>query len=616
MENEKIDEIKRKFDEFLDEFVSSGQLRKIIEKSLNENPPVFKIKGKGEERAEEVIKRIESSNLTELIQEYLKAVEEVKRNRKLPPEDKLKKLIPPLHEIQRIFFPNYPKYYDVSGLVDIIPFADDGYIDLRKELSLEDLIPNYDKYSICDTVFDKTGLLDTQRRNISLSEKYEWYLVYCRKVKPISEPDFERIYDKEIAPEIKPAKNSPQLDSILENKLYPPLLHKSISEIWPGWLPTLNQKSIKSNDLLTQILVCYTIKRALNGDEKASKKLYELYVGVAQAIAIKIGMKFHVPREIKDIKQDAAILLRLLIGGFRPDYILEQLVKDESERTIMVFPKWVKGFYIYYLLEYVPERLRETLTRLKEIGRLIKFVDDFSSGAISTMDLIKQDEAAKEVIEKLQSSNIEDAVELLRGRIGVLGLEVVTLLNPYAPIQDGTVWKGTPKRLNRFNSYSFRPGQVKMGPKNNLTIWLLGTPAKPQYGKLYQLLRDKYKPVAVKRRKEESLESMIDEDREESFYSEDRKKALGMGEKDIKKYQDKSVNEIIQKEEIERLKKELIDLGASARNVEIYFRWKGDDKPTQSEIAKEYGLSMRQVGRICQQLKRLLPKVKHLFLEE
>lgn len=163
-----------------------------------------------------------------------------------------------------------------------------------------------------------------------------------------------------------------------------------------------------------------------------------------------------------------------------------------------------------------------------------------------------------------------------------------------------------------------------MGPRRNLTTWLFGykheitgATACPPSGKLYQLLRDKWRPLLEEKSKSKNFDFGDDfgedhEDHKETI--EDRKKALGI--EDLGAEENKLIDEITVEKKVKRLRKGLLDLGAPARNLEIYFRWKSDDRQTQSEIAKEYGLSLRQIGRICQQISRLLPKAKRLFLEE
>jgi len=513
MENEKLDEIiKKKKDEFL----SSETFHNKIKDYLDSNPPTFQVEAKGEEKADDLVKRIEASPLTELLQEYLDAVEEVKKKRKLSPENRLERLIPALSGIQKILFPNYPKYHQ---------FVDETYIDLRKELDLDNLTWRPKRYFIHQTTeIKKLGHLNTRHKNIALRDQ--------------------------------------SLSATL-----------SVSQIYKEFLPDLDQATMKSKDLLTQVLVCYTIKRALNGDEEAIERLYGLYEKAAENLAVRTARQFHLSSMKEEAKQDARALLRILIGGFKPETIFRQLLVKKGNGAINALPIWVKKFFVHYLSEYVP-------SKLKEIQKKSKVIDRIKGGSID------------------------------------LGMELMTFLNPYAPIREATVWKGSPVRLNRFNSYSYHP--LKMGPRRNLTTWLFGlTPKGPgrnlyrdPRGNLYRLLRDRLRPIARRKSKEESFDSMYDS------------KGFGV-EGDPTKYRDKLIEKIIKKETIKKvskeLRKELVDIGVPARratrNIGIYFDWKRDNF-TQLEIARKHGISVRQIKRICQQIKRLLPKVKHLVLKK
>jgi len=115
----------------------------VLKEFLQSHPLTFEVKGKGKDRAEQERERGQSqqSRQTQLLEEYLRAVEEVKRARKLPVEEKLRRLISPLKELQDLLFPAYPQYHQ---------FVDDTYIDLGKELDLERLAPVPSKYSILD----------------------------------------------------------------------------------------------------------------------------------------------------------------------------------------------------------------------------------------------------------------------------------------------------------------------------------------------------------------------------------------------------------------------------------------------------------------------------------
>jgi hypothetical protein len=521
----------------------------------------FRIKGILGERANELIKRIEASPLAELIQKYLDAVDEVKKNKELSPEAKLGKLLPPLHEIQQIFFPNYPKYYEWNQeekkavLADIIPFCDDGYIDLKKELNLKILRPNPEKYFILrDTELKKLGRLYVRNRNIRLSEEYEWYLTYCRDIKPISEAEFKRMLEtKEIdltEPEIIHIPS--EWDSIPKERITPTQTHKSISEIWPNWLLTLSQETIKSKDLLTQILVCYTIKRALNGDEKAIQKLYDLYEEAAVGLAVNVAKKLRSLQSINEMKQDAKILLRLLIGGFKPEYIFSELLRGNGFRTIDAIPKRTKMFYLYYLSKWIPQKLTEIQ---KKAGQI----------------------------------RVREAMGLTKDRWKVdldLGLEIGVLLNPYTPIHEGT--RRGIKYI--FNTYSYQPS--KKSPRGHLTIWLFGTSEKDPKSILYGLLRDNYRSKIRKLQKEKNFDFVddFDEYHEESLSFKGRATALKA--KDVPL--DKSPEEIIE---------ELMKQEFSKRDAEIFVKHKFLGTP-QRELKTEYGLSERWIREICKRIER------------
>ena len=172
-----------------------------------------------------------------------------------------------------------------------------------------------------------------------------------------------------------------------------------------------------------------------------------------------------------------------------------------------------------------------------------------------------------------------------------------------------------------------------MGPERNFTTWLFGrrkeidTLAKGRredgtvgkawqpYGKLYQLLRDRYKPLMreIAKGKNFDFNDDLGGDHNEALSFKERKKALGI---DPGVEEDHFIDKITLEKKVRRVKDGLLEFGAPPRNVEIYFRWKSDDRPTQSELAQEYGLSLKQIGRICRQVKKLLPKAKRFFVEE
>ena len=435
---------------------------------------------------------------------YSKAVNEVnKKGSKLSKDDKLKILLIPIAALSKICLFNNP-----------IPFIDES-IKLDHDLDLKNL--NYDHSSYF--INCPTGILDPATACIYSNTK-------------LSQQRFN--------------KSKKKFKARLMAEI-PSLGGNSLMDLYENWLPNLTQKTIKSKDLLDQVLVAYTIKRALNGkDEEAIERLISLYEDTAQAIAIKYFKR--IPISIKDKKGDARTLLVFLIRGFSPDSILKELIKDEGNRGVTVLPIWIKNFYIEYLSRYIPRKVTEILGK----------VDSASE--------------RKKILLKLMLN---------------------ALFNPYSPMVDGLRWRGTPKRINRFKNYSYRP--TMMGPHKNLTTWLFGTIKSPWFGKLYQLLKDKYKP---KKYKEISFDFRddFDEDHEGSGLSlEERRKAVAAHE--ISESRSKSPEECMT---------ELRKIGVSKRDAEIFTRCKVFKEITQSEIASQKGISRRQVIRICQKVNQLI----------
>lgn len=360
---------------------------------------------------------------TEWIMEYLSIVNELKADNKLPIESKLQKLLTPLCKLQSVDDSDYPdcKY----------PFVDDSYIDLENELDLEILTPNPEKYSIIgDFILNKFGHLRTDYELISLNDNApsprsihqiwgQWRdHEICKHLNQQNDAGFEA--------------NDEDLERI-RNRLL-----SGKQPIEPYW--KLDQEIMKSGDLLDQILICYTIKRALNGDKTAITKLCSLYEKTAIDRPLNFSGRLEVKYPSEDLKPITLNLLRLIIRGFKPADMLKAMLEGEKISPEGVpWPKWITDFFVYYYLEYIPSLLR--------------------------------DKPAFSII-------------------------LETLLDPATIINNDTSWqkitgKGDlSKIINRFNRFAFRPGIVKMGPRKNLTTWLFGVEGKRQYGKLYQLLKE------------------------------------------------------------------------------------------------------------------------------
>lgn len=308
----------------------------------------YQLKSKVEAIKIEPIYKDDPVNQTKLIQEYLQAVETVKKDKKLKTKEKLEKLLTPLVNLSKIVFPpNYSSH---------LPFIDED-IHLKNELNLDNLIENPSKYFIVeDTEMRELGVLRASNKNIHLSEQYLAYLSFCKQVKVIGEDEFYR----ENYPNEKRNDCRSVDDTIknIEELIEPGTNCYSLNDIYKDWLLTLTPEKMKSNDLLDRILVTFTIKRALNGNKKAIDKLCILFQNTAEAIAVKMAEARKLSRYLPDIRQQARILLRLQITGFPPLEILKGLT-DDNDKGFLRIPKNVKKFYIHWLTKEVPVQLKK-----------------------------------------------------------------------------------------------------------------------------------------------------------------------------------------------------------------------------------------------------------------
>jgi hypothetical protein len=520
-----------------------------------------------------------------LIGDYLQAIEAVKKQKSLTTDEKLRMLLVPL-----VF------YNTLDPFGNPIPFVDES-VDIERELDLERLFYDMERYD-----FGLTDRGHGPEENTLLSP---------------SSPIWIR---EKFESDLK-IREGDAADSIFTAGMVP------LEELYEEWLPSLDEEKIQSKDRLDQVLVAFTIKKAQNGNEEAILKLCGLYARAAEGLAVKFGKKHKLYKEFKNLKLDAQWFLRFIITGFRLGDIINQLVgpdpgRDipETEKVIKLIPPWVRSFYIHYLTEYLPQRMekniRETQRNQALIEQLTKLLGDN------------------------RRHHSEKAIKVLKARNVFLDFHWIGSLNLYTPFQANTLWK-TPKLINRFNSYSFRPGLVKMGPRWNLTTWLFGRGKEKAwipYGKLYQLLRDKYKPTIKKVEKRKG--DITTDDAEDDFNEEYTKNLTYRERKEAPlshfwKHPDTQevsmdgkssfltatqISDLMRsnqgaKYRFAKSKKKIMDalkkVGASQRDAEIFVTWKfqkmfSKHKITQVDLANQYNLSDRWIRKICRRVETLI----------
>jgi len=418
------------------------------------------------------------------IREYLHAVNEVKTNDSLSLESKLKILIKPLLDA---IYADSPDFYKHVQIVD------DSYIDLKNEINTPALHYDDEKYDIQNPTNTGTEwFLKTNVPAISLSEKYSDYLDFCRDIEPVTETEFGNIYKNAIINTMTDGgawKGVPAALICLPERM-------TLKEVHDLWLPTLTEKTVIVRDLLQQILVAYTIKRAQNGHEPSARKLFSLFENqvkferredlivlnksTVRNIKLLISSTLHADLENvdfydQDIIQTARGYLWHILTGFNPTQIIDGIVKENENHPV---PAKMKKFYLRYFGEEVPKRLLETTRELSRYEVIFSLCER----------MIRQIESRSEKIpdasERLQ--NLENLKRQVEWTINDLGITVDTLLNPYHPIMEG-YWLDGKENAHIFNSYCYRPNK-----KGNLTVWLFGPEGSPEYGKVHQLVRDEF----------------------------------------------------------------------------------------------------------------------------
>nr|HPM10789.1 hypothetical protein [Paludibacter sp.] len=293
---------------------------------------------------------MEKNQLEENLDKYFTAVEKVRRQNDRDKEEKLKRLLEPIINLQN----------DLSTQERRHKFAREDYINLEEEIDLSSLEKKSEDWAILSNwKLGQFGDIDTNDDIIT-----------------VNYPKF-----------LSEAKNtfSQTEDSMIRT---------SIRSLYKDWLPQLSQTRIQSKSLLDQILVCYTIKRAQNGDKQASDKLISLYSARAASKetydnVLKILVwrennndvinKFYTnvlkqltwpekhkeeeqenkPQDqfynydVDDFQQIAKIYLAFIIRGFSPKSILDSIIK-EQQSEFLPLPLGIGDVFLYYYGEYLP----------------------------------------------------------------------------------------------------------------------------------------------------------------------------------------------------------------------------------------------------------------------
>lgn len=450
---------------------------------------------------------------------YLSAVEEIKKKRETFTKDLSKderKQLNRMH-LQKLLNPYIiiSKYnpvgeYQYKKDEDTYRFVRER-IWINKELDVDNLVYNHDKYEI-NFDFDKP--LNPSDYAISIHDESKKYVEYRKTIEKEAKEKGVTLPSPSLSARtpgdfslVELYKGVERLDEEYEEngklwKAYKALPKK-------GWLDSLSEATIKSHDLLDQILVCFTIKRAQSGDKKACKKLYSIYQGRAQSgetiervkqlIASrldtekginKLDASFYLTPDVnfgdieEDIKANASFLLYMIIGGFKPQGIIEQLISGDTDHL----PRKLTEIYLSYLLYYVPDNLQKALTNLYQTEKMLSLYE-------RTIAFLKAKGINESTIEAFLE--VKDDLREIRGGFPS---EFQRLFNPYTPIRDYCYYTYGEDKTKGVNEFFKCYIPNKMGPNHNLTTWIFGGIGKGYvYGKLYQTLKDHYYREAERR---------------------------------------------------------------------------------------------------------------------
>lgn len=432
---------------------------------------------------------MEKNQSEENLDKYFKAVEEVRQQNDLDKEEKLRRLLIPIVNIQDGLSTHVKKH----------KFSREDYVNLEDELDLSSLEKKSDDWAILSNwKLGQFGDIDSSDDIILVN--YPKFLPDIKNPSTVTDGSMTRT---------------------------------SLSGLYKHWLPQLSQTRMQSKSLLDQILVCYTIKRAQNGDEQASDKLTSLYMGRASGketynnvLKLLLWRESNIKSEKKrnlhlddkgnvksfkytdDFQQIAKIYLAFIIRGFSPKSILDSIIK-EQQSDFLPLSTGVVDVSLYYFGEYIPGIVDKYLIYLKSMNDSLKDPSNIHK-------TIKMAESMANVIECLNLQVKEclnvDQLDFLKKNADLLPPDKVkevtastflvasklsdsvapyfaTLFDPYTPINSDIVLMKN-KNTARILNVCYRP--EKMGPRNNLTTWLFGGHGSYNLGKLNQMLADYY----------------------------------------------------------------------------------------------------------------------------
>jgi len=509
----------------------------------------------------------------EKLQNYLEAIQEIRSQKSLPRKEKLKRLIQPLIDLYTANKDLYTANRDMKHY-----FIDEPNISLNDDLDLQ-------------------YLAHTATSNGYRSDAWE-----------IRFPSvMERIYKEisTITPCILVDMNAflPQANVTLDPKRL-----VSIKKLHALWLPFLTEQRIASDDLLDQMLVCYTIKKALNGDNKAKEALYKIYENKAvsevsyQRVMKMVTYGLYKGKEGEalpisyddEFRAEAKYCLRYIIGGMTAADILNAITKDTSIKL----PLSIQKIYLAWFLEYVPaiiESYLEVIDKFHQccIEKSGEHVKLFLQAIANLFDTIGMplDTTITDKLKTLnnQAVDLESIKDFYTETIFIETIKAIapcfdTILNPYTPVNESVLLAGN-KRYVKMLSFCYKP--VKMSKRKNLTTWLFGDRNYYQNGKLYQMLKDDY--VHRFRKNVKTINCAPDTDKSTDSV-------------DIEQY---NMFEALQSNDIIRkCEEELLENGISQRDVDIFFKI-AIRKCKKTHLAEEYNLSRKQIHRIYNKVKLL-----------